>query len=149
MINYKHVLIAVDFSPSADEVIKRAVTLKNSGDVKLTILHVVDHLPPLGFGEEPLIAPDWMIPEKELLDSARKSLDNLVQKHQLSDIEKLVTLGTASNEIARVADENDVDLIVVGSHGRHGARLLLGSTANGVLHHANCDVLAVRVKDKE
>ncbi|MEO1899758.1 MAG: universal stress protein, partial [Methylococcales bacterium] len=39
------------------------------------------------------------------------------------------------------------DLIVVGSHGRHGLALLLGSTANGVLHHAVCDVLAVRLSD--
>jgi universal stress protein A len=38
-------------------------------------------------------------------------------------------------------------LIVVGSHGRHGVRLLLGSTANGILHHAKCDVLAVRIKE--
>jgi len=149
MVNYKHVLIAVDFSPTADEVIKHALALKNSSDMKITVLHVVDHLPPLGFGEEPLIAPDWMIPEKELLDSARNSLNNLILKYQLKDAEQLVSLGTASNEIARVADENNVDLIVVGSHGRHGARLLLGSTANGVLHHANCDVLAVRVKDRE
>jgi universal stress protein A len=38
-----------------------------------------------------------------------------------------------------------MDLVVVGSHGRHGLSLLLGSTANGVLHGAGCDVLAVRV----
>ena len=149
MIDYRNILVAVDFSPSADEVIKRAAAFKESGKVTLTILHVVDHLPPLGFGEEPLIAPDWMIPEKELLDSASKSLDSLLKKHNLSEAEHLVTLGTASNEIARIADEKEADLIVLGSHGRHGARLLLGSTANGVLHHANCDVLAVRIKDQE
>jgi universal stress protein A len=149
MIDYRNILVAVDFSPSADEVIKRATALKQSGDVKLTILHVVDHLPPLGFGEEPLIAPDWMIPEKELLDSARKSMDSLLKQHHLNSAEHLVTLGTASNEIVRVADEKNTDLIVLGSHGRHGARLLLGSTANGVLHHANCDVLAVRIKEQE
>jgi universal stress protein A len=46
----------------------------------------------------------------------------------------------------RIAKERGVDLIVVGSHGRHGLQLLLGSTANGVLHLAECDVLAVRVR---
>jgi len=50
-------------------------------------------------------------------------------------------------EIIKIAEENNVDLIIVGSHGRHGLALLLGSTANGVLHHAKCDVLAVRIKD--
>jgi len=48
-----------------------------------------------------------------------------------------------------VADEQGADLIIVGSHGRHGLALLLGSTANGVLHGAACDVLAVRVGKQE
>jgi len=50
-------------------------------------------------------------------------------------------------EIHTLANEIGADLIVVGSHGRHGLALLLGSTANGVLHGAPCDVLAVRVGD--
>ncbi|BBI62758.1 hypothetical protein HSBAA_40640 [Vreelandella sulfidaeris] len=51
-------------------------------------------------------------------------------------------------EIHRFAEEHGVDLIVVGSHGRHGFALLLGSTSTGVLHGAQCDVLAVRVGKK-
>jgi universal stress protein A len=58
-----------------------------------------------------------------------------------------VELGSPKAEITRVAEEQGVDLIVVGSHGRLGLELLLGSTANGVLHAAKCDVLAVRVKE--
>ncbi len=48
-----------------------------------------------------------------------------------------------------MAKEHDCDLIVVGSHGRHGLALLLGSTANDVLHGAPCDVLAVSLKKPE
>ena len=48
----------------------------------------------------------------------------------------------------RVAEEQSCDLIVVGSHGRHGLALLLGSTANDVLHGAPCDVIAVRLGKK-
>jgi universal stress protein A len=58
-----------------------------------------------------------------------------------------VVQGNTRREILRVAEENGVDLIVLGSHGRQGIQLLLGSTANAVLHGAPCDVLAVRVKD--
>jgi universal stress protein A len=47
-----------------------------------------------------------------------------------------------------MAVERGADLIVIGSHGRHGLQLLLGSTANGVLHLSECDVLAVRVGNK-
>ncbi|BBI51861.1 hypothetical protein HORIV_42820 [Vreelandella olivaria] len=57
-------------------------------------------------------------------------------------------VGMPDTEIHRFAEEHDVDLIVVGSHGRHGFALLLGSTSTGVLHGAQCDVLAVRVGKK-
>lgn len=54
--------------------------------------------------------------------------------------------GQPRQEIHRLAAEQACDLIVVGSHGRHGLALLLGSTANDVLHGAPCDVLAVHLK---
>jgi len=50
-------------------------------------------------------------------------------------------------EITRYADDKQADLIVIGSHGRHGLQRLLGSTATPVLHNAKCDVLAVRIKE--
>ncbi len=56
-----------------------------------------------------------------------------------------MVVGRPGSEIRRQAEENDADLIVIGSHGRHGIQLLLGSTANSVLHGAACDVLAVRI----
>ena len=55
--------------------------------------------------------------------------------------------GIPKQEIINVAEQQQVDLIVVGSHGRHGLALLLGSTANSILHTAKCDVLAVRLKE--
>jgi len=56
-----------------------------------------------------------------------------------------VIIGQPAQEMHRFANDNHVDLIVVGSHGRHGISLILGSTATGVLHGSHCDVLAVRV----
>lgn len=144
---YKNILIAIDFSESADQVIEKAMHIAKQNQADCLLLHIVDHLPPLGFGEEPLIAPDWMIPEQQLLDEAKKSLSNFAKKHSLQQNHQLVALGTPHVEVVRIAEEKNIDLIVVGSHGRHGARLLLGSTANGVLHHARCDVLAVRIKE--
>lgn len=143
---YENILIAIDFSESADQVIERALDIAKQSNAKTSLLHIVDHLPPLGFGEEPLIAPDWMIPEQQLMEEAKKSLQNFAGKHDLQDREQTVALGTPHVEVVRIAEEKNIDLIVVGSHGRHGVRLLLGSTANGVLHHAKCDVLAVRIK---
>ena len=59
--------------------------------------------------------------------------------------ERLVRRGHPAEEIHAAADELSADLVVVGTHGRHGFALLLGSTANAVLHGAKSDILAVRV----
>ena len=56
--------------------------------------------------------------------------------------------GVPKQEIVQIAVQENIDLIVVGSHGRHGLALLLGSTANSILHYAKCDVMAVRLKDE-
>ncbi|MDB4308535.1 universal stress protein, partial [Porticoccaceae bacterium] len=52
-----------------------------------------------------------------------------------------------AQEMHNMAKENHIDLIVVGSHGRHGLALIFGSTSNSVLHGATCDVLAVRITE--
>tara|TARA_B100000676_G_scaffold300388_1_gene346015 strand:- start:276 stop:587 length:312 start_codon:yes stop_codon:yes gene_type:complete len=55
--------------------------------------------------------------------------------------------GRAATEIHHFAEANAIDLIVMGTHGQHGLGLLLGSTANAVLHGIACDSLIVRVGD--
>jgi universal stress protein A len=63
----------------------------------------------------------------------------------IEPINRWLIWGVPKNEIVELANQQKVDLIVVGSHGRHGLGLLLGSTANNILHHAKCDVMAVRL----
>ena len=63
--------------------------------------------------------------------------------------ERLARWGNPGREIRTAAEELSADLVVVGTHGRHGLGLLLGSTANAVLHGAQTDVLAVRVASAE
>ena len=72
-------------------------------------------------------------------------LRDLGQRLNVPEERQYMEVGITEKEILRVAEDRAVDLIVMGSHGRHGLALLLGSTANAVLHHANIDVLAVRV----
>jgi len=56
-------------------------------------------------------------------------------------------LGSARTSVVAHAKKINADLIVVGEHGRHGLSLLLGSTADGIIHHSECDVLAVRANE--
>jgi len=65
----------------------------------------------------------------------------------LSDARKQILPGAPRQEIVRFAKEQAVDLIIIGSHGRHGLDRLLGSTARSILNDAPCDVLAVRIKE--
>ena len=79
-------------------------------------------------------------------EAAREALQRLAERLEIQDAEQRVEVAASTKEgILETARELGADLIVVGSHGRHGLALLLGSTANAVLHGAPCDVLAVRI----
>jgi universal stress protein A len=61
-----------------------------------------------------------------------------------------VRIGLPQEEIVRAAGENNIDLIIIGRHGRTGlARLLLGGTAEHVLRHAPCPALVVRERERD
>ncbi len=80
-----------------------------------------------------------------MIERAEKDLRRLTEEAELTDVKMKVLSSVAKVEIASYAEENNIDLIVIGSHGCHGISLIFGSTANAVLHRAKCDVLAVRV----
>lgn len=143
MVKYTHILVAVDFSESSAAVCERAIELQRLYSAGLSLIHVVEHIP-LEPGSELLMGPEFDL-EQRLVDSARSRLAGLAKQLGITDAGQHVELGATKSEIIRLAEELQCDLIVVGSHGRHGLALLLGSTANAVLHAAACDVLAVRV----
>lgn len=148
MSNYKHILLAADFSDHGTAVADRAKDLADKYQAKLSITHVVDNLITMDMAYEPSIAYDFDL-SAELMASAKKHLEKLAETLHIPTENQYLEVGSPKLEIVRIAEENQVDLIVVGSHGRHGLALLLGSTANGVLHHAKCDVLAVRLQDDD
>ena len=146
MKNYNHILLAVDFYEHCETVANRAKQLALLYQANLSIIHAVDSLPIAdpGLGTD---IPFNLDLTAELMANAKIRLTELGAKLAVSTDHLWLEMGSPATEIIRVAEENKVDLIVVGSHGRHGLALLLGSTANGVLHHAHCDVLAVRLQD--
>jgi universal stress protein A len=143
MDDYRHILLATDFAPESRRVGERAVELAARYGARLSLLHVVDYVP-LELSNDMMLAEPVDV-DGRLVEEARESLDHLADDLGQGDAQRWVVLGSTGPEIKRTAEEHDVDLIVVGSHGRHGLALLLGSTANAVLHGAPCDVLAVRV----
>lgn len=146
-MQYKNILIAIDFSDAAKQVIETAMALVSATSARVTLLHVVEYYPLIGIGVDLPSSYSWDIPEPDLREGAETSLDNFIKQYSLGEINRIVSFGPTHVEIVSQAKKEKNDLIVLGSHGRHGVGLLLGSTANGVLHHAMCDVLAVRIKD--
>lgn len=142
--DYTHVLAAVDLAHDNSAVIDRAVEVAQRYGARLTLLHVVEYTDWVYSGEEPMGLGNIPM-HKELIEHATKRMNELREQVSFPGVEARIESGTPKHEIVRIADEEKADLVVIGSHGRHGLQLLLGSTANGVLHVANCDVLAVRV----
>jgi len=145
-VPYRHVLVPLDFSEVSDQVLRRALEVARLHEARVTLLHIVDYLPPLGFADDFTPSPAILIDEDELLKRGSETLNRLAERFGLGpDSERVVQLGSAREEIVTVAAERGVDLIAIGSHGRRGLRRLLGTTADAVLNDATCDVLAIRV----
>jgi universal stress protein A len=140
---YRRILAVVDLTEDGNEVARRAVAVAQScGSSELEFLHVVEYVP-----VEPL--SDSLMPavqiESELLERARRKIDELTTRLGIPDAPRSVEAGNVKTEIVRVAREHKVDLIVIGSRERHGLSILVNLTEDTVLHAAPCDVLAVRL----
>jgi len=144
MSHYKKILLAVDFSDTSNHVINKASELANECSATVDLIHVVEYYQH-EFNVD-VYLPDLNI-EDELLQQAKNKLHIVAEEMDIPDTNKWIEVGSPKSEIVRIATEQECDLIIVGSHGRHGLGLLMGSTANGVLHHSPCDVLAVRITE--
>jgi universal stress protein A len=145
MQNYKHLLLAVDFTSETAELAERAMLLRESCQARLSLAHVVEYMPMAYSGD--LSLPDDFNLEQELAHVARQRMLELGERLGVAEANRYIAIGTPMREILRIAGEVAADLIIVGSPGRHGLAMLLGSTANSILHHAHCDVLAVRFRE--
>lgn len=144
MQKYKKILVGVELDPKSDaQILTKAEELKQQFNAQIYFIHCVEHLSNYGAAYGVSAGIDI---EEILVQEAQKSIQDLGKKFQVPANQILVKMGTASHVIVDEAKTLGIQLIVIGSHGRHGVRLLLGSTANGVLHSAHCDVLAVRLK---
>lgn len=147
MTVYKHILLGIDLHPECDtSAAKKAVDLAKLYNAKLSIVHAVEHINSYGIGQA---YPGIMDVEEEILKSATQELKTVADAMGIPSSQQFVELGSPKSVLLHKADELKADLIILGSHGRHGFSLLLGSTANAILHNARCDVLAVRIPDDE
>jgi universal stress protein A len=144
MADYRHILLAADFSEEGDFVAHRARILANLHHAKLSIVHILDNIPMPDTGYGTFIPLD-QDSDYDLLEAEKLKLIQLGDRLHVETADRWLIWGVPKEEIVRLAELQAVDLIVVGSHAHHSLAMLLGSTANGVLHYTHCDLLAVRL----
>ncbi|HEY3820302.1 MAG TPA: universal stress protein [Polyangiaceae bacterium] len=138
----RHILVPHDFSETAQSALAFALDLAGKLGAHITLLHVYD-VPAYAYGEGAALTVDFL---GRIRSAAQTALEVVATRARRPDVEIDVLLrqGSAWSEIDACAKESSVDLIVLGTHGRHGlARVLLGSVAEKVVRTAPCPVLTV------
>jgi universal stress protein A len=146
MAIYRNILAVVDLTPDGAHILERARALASlAPGATLKLLHVVEYVP-----VEPL--SDSLLPavqiEGELVERARAQIAKLAGQFDPAP-QWEVAIGSIKGEIVRAARTGGHDLIVIGSHERHGLSILINLIEDAVLHAAPCDVLAVRLPAAE
>jgi universal stress protein A len=142
MREYKKILLCLDLTDDSEKITERAKDIAQRNAAVITLLHVVEYVPVEPMGEA--LLPAVQI-EGELVERAKKRIEELATKMGLAGSERLVLTGNIKTEVVRIARERGTDLIIIGSRERHGMSILFNFTEDTVLHAAPCDVLAVRL----
>jgi len=142
---YDRILLPTDGSEASDRAVAQAIGLARETGARLHVLYVVEDIP---------YAPEMMDDEVEsqLRETGEKVLSSLRERADEAGIEVVAELreGAPHAAILEYADEADVGLVVMGTHGRSGLdRYLLGSVTERVVRTADVPVLTVRMEDKE
>jgi nucleotide-binding universal stress UspA family protein len=148
----RRILLPTDFSGCANYAVPYAAAIARATQASVVCVHVVEPVvPAVGYSglADPMPIADM---SEQLEDSAERELPRLTDCEELTglEVEEVIVHGDAAAEIVRVAGEQEVDLIVISSHGRTGlGRMIFGSTAEAVVRHASCPVLVVKPPQEE
>jgi len=144
MKDIKNILCAVDFSEMSPKVAEYAQHLAKSLQASVKVLYVAPSLSQyVGFHVPPASIENFV---GEIVTGAEKSMETFVQENfEAIPAEGDVVSGYAAEEILDYAQEKDMDMIVMGTHGRKGIdRVLFGSVAEKVVKSAKMPVLTIR-----
>ena len=151
MIKLKRILAAVDFSECSEHALRYACEFAEAFSTEVHLLHVVEP-PAAAYSEFGMGYVGVSIVEDDLREAAEKKLTTLPNPEwdKKLSVRRAVVMGTPFVETVRYAKENDIDMIVLGTHGRGAiAHMLMGSTAEKIVRKAPCPVLTVRPQGHE
>lgn len=145
----KRILFPTDFAEGAMNALPYAVDMARHYGAKLYMIHVIYDLIAVSGLHIPHVSVDEIY--KEMATAAKKKLEEFgeIERRDVKNIEYAILRGVPYEEILKFVDKNNIDMIVIGTHGRKGLdRVLFGSTAERVVRNAPCPVLTVREPKK-
>lgn len=146
MTTYKKILVAIDINAQYKAVIDKALSICPSKEA-LNLIYVPL---PMVYINPYLYGMDYSaVNDTDRSERAKQKLDDIAKEFGIESQNVYLKTGDAADEIKQIANEIHADVIVIGTHGRSGIKLLLGSTANAVLHGVEQDVLAVRIREDD
>lgn len=148
---YSKILLPTDGSKNSERAIAHALTIAEFEDAEIVVLNVVDSVYLTGLPEEDLITKSEMILEEESkkVTSRVEEIINKLEKEKGSESKEIkVTTktieGNAADVILKVSENEDIDLIVIASSGKHMLdRFLLGSVTEKTVRHTKVPILVI------
>ena len=147
MLQFKSILAPTDFSEHSEAALRYAVAFADEFGCSVHLFHAVEHPTQYGFGG---VNPDEL--QQSLRQEANRKMDELHDTWSAYNfpVHREIRVGNPFAEIIRYARDQSIDLIVMGTHGRTGAKhVLVGSVAERVVQKAPCPVLTVRHPEHE
>lgn len=146
-MNVRHILVPTDFSPFSDLALQVASSLQEKFNARVTVLHVLTPLEADALTAQP--GNPWENVVLQIQNAMTEEVEKNAPSLPRESVNLEVVVGEPAEEIARFAEENDVDLIVMGTHGRTGlAGILLGSVTVGVIRRTCIPVVVVKCPEK-
>ena len=148
LFRLKKILVPTDFSECSRKALQYALPFARQFGASITLLHVVQ----INYSGAEFAPVDYPLLERQMLETGEKQLGELGRITLPEDVlgHTVVRLGRPALEIAETAKKEEIDLIIMSTHGRTGLKhVFLGSTAENVVRHAPCPVLTVREHEHE
>ncbi|MCW5588645.1 MAG: universal stress protein [Legionellales bacterium] len=142
MSDYHHILCAVDLSDDSHLSLQKVSEFAKKHGAKLSLIHVIEYYPTTVYQ----YASSFDV-EAKLTQDAENQLARLGRDFSVDSEDQYVMIGSPKFCVPNKAKQIGADLIALGRHGRHGITRLLGSTAQAIANHAECDVLIFRHAD--
>jgi nucleotide-binding universal stress UspA family protein len=145
-MQFNRIICATDFSDFSNRTVNYGIALAREFEAKLYVCHVIDLSSVAIYGEFQL---DPVGLQNRIMKDAREQLEELIgQQHK--EWEPLITVGHTADEISRIVEEKNIDLVITATRGRSGLkRLILGSVTERLMRTLRCPLLVVHSPDKE